>query len=257
MGMADEATNTCMACSAEFNAIIRKHHCRHCGQIFCNACTSTVCGNRVCQSCAVVLGSMGEGLANLSASSPEGADTQCVLLNGMLNTVFAKQFEVLIALAVPKMREYRSKLRPWKQFAVVQKPELSWNAQMQSHIERNLQHFEANYVAILALMLILIVLSHPVRIIAVTILALSWSSYVGRGGLDPNWLPKVGGVELPSSHRLLIGCAASVAFMFLVDGEALLAMGGLSALAMLCHAVASPGPTLAAAAAATISMDVI
>ncbi|KAI4374908.1 hypothetical protein MLD38_012845 [Melastoma candidum] len=35
----DEAVNKCTACGADFNAFIRKHHCRNCGDIFCDKCT--------------------------------------------------------------------------------------------------------------------------------------------------------------------------------------------------------------------------
>ncbi|XP_027075181.1 protein FREE1-like [Coffea arabica] len=35
----DEAVNKCTACSSIFNAFNRKHHCRNCGDIFCDKCT--------------------------------------------------------------------------------------------------------------------------------------------------------------------------------------------------------------------------
>lgn len=36
----DEVQNCCTACRTEFNLINRRHHCRLCGKIFCNQCTS-------------------------------------------------------------------------------------------------------------------------------------------------------------------------------------------------------------------------
>ncbi|KAF5191227.1 Free1 [Thalictrum thalictroides] len=36
----DEAVNKCTACGAEFGAFVRRHHCRNCGDIFCDKCTS-------------------------------------------------------------------------------------------------------------------------------------------------------------------------------------------------------------------------
>ncbi|XP_062229881.1 protein FREE1-like [Phragmites australis] len=35
----DEAVRKCTACAADFNAFNRRHHCRNCGDIFCDKCT--------------------------------------------------------------------------------------------------------------------------------------------------------------------------------------------------------------------------
>ncbi|XP_073141212.1 protein FREE1-like [Henckelia pumila] len=35
----DEAVTKCTACGSDFNAFVRKHHCRNCGDIFCDKCT--------------------------------------------------------------------------------------------------------------------------------------------------------------------------------------------------------------------------
>ncbi|KAK4583906.1 hypothetical protein RGQ29_021861 [Quercus rubra] len=35
----DDAVNKCSACSLSFGAFVRKHHCRNCGDIFCDMCT--------------------------------------------------------------------------------------------------------------------------------------------------------------------------------------------------------------------------
>lgn len=36
----DELVSVCTLCSLQFTFIRRKHHCRNCGQIFCNNCSS-------------------------------------------------------------------------------------------------------------------------------------------------------------------------------------------------------------------------
>jgi hypothetical protein len=34
-----EIVNNCEACQASFGVFRRKHHCRHCGHVFCDSCT--------------------------------------------------------------------------------------------------------------------------------------------------------------------------------------------------------------------------
>lgn len=36
---ADEASKSCKTCGFEFGLVIRRHHCRHCGKVFCHGCT--------------------------------------------------------------------------------------------------------------------------------------------------------------------------------------------------------------------------
>mmetsp|Transcript_44938 Transcript_44938/g.119582 ORF Transcript_44938/g.119582 Transcript_44938/m.119582 type:complete len:101 (+) Transcript_44938:3-305(+) len=58
-----EATN-CTKCKVAFSLFLRKHHCRHCGKIFCEDCSSKQCTIpqyeitkpvRVCDECFVVI----------------------------------------------------------------------------------------------------------------------------------------------------------------------------------------------------------
>lgn len=54
----DSVVTTCPTCSKEFSLTLRKHHCRHCGQIFCSDCSSRTAAvpsckkpARVCDPC--------------------------------------------------------------------------------------------------------------------------------------------------------------------------------------------------------------
>jgi growth factor-regulated tyrosine kinase substrate len=58
--MSDNETKTCMRCNEPFTATIRRHHCRYCGKLFCNACCSNMMSlpqlgyeeqQRVCDNC--------------------------------------------------------------------------------------------------------------------------------------------------------------------------------------------------------------
>ncbi|KOC63973.1 RUN and FYVE domain-containing protein 2, partial [Habropoda laboriosa] len=58
----DRLVTHCKSCNREFNITRRKHHCRHCGKIFCNGCSdnsmplpNSTKPVRVCDECYVFL----------------------------------------------------------------------------------------------------------------------------------------------------------------------------------------------------------
>ncbi|CAG9823724.1 unnamed protein product [Phaedon cochleariae] len=58
----DNTVSNCSACSKEFNLTRRRHHCRNCGEIFCNTCSdntmalpSSAKPVRVCDDCHLLL----------------------------------------------------------------------------------------------------------------------------------------------------------------------------------------------------------
>ena len=58
---ADEDAPCCTSCEAVFGLLVRRHHCRNCGRVYCSSCTSSAvvagCGPvpvRVCRDCFVV-----------------------------------------------------------------------------------------------------------------------------------------------------------------------------------------------------------
>uniref|UniRef100_A0A7E4UN34 FYVE-type domain-containing protein n=1 Tax=Panagrellus redivivus TaxID=6233 RepID=A0A7E4UN34_PANRE len=61
----DSDVSHCLSCNAEFTVTFRKHHCRRCGQIFCDQCSSQRINLpshakqvRVCQPCHKLLGTL-------------------------------------------------------------------------------------------------------------------------------------------------------------------------------------------------------
>jgi hypothetical protein len=58
--MPDESARTCIGCGQAFGWFVRRHHCRFCGRIFCNNCSSRRCdgtkyglgtNDRICEQC--------------------------------------------------------------------------------------------------------------------------------------------------------------------------------------------------------------
>lgn len=75
----DEAVTKCTACATDFGAFVRRHHCRNCGDIFCDKCTHgrialTAEENaqpvRVCDRC---LAEVTQRLSNAKESSSKPA----------------------------------------------------------------------------------------------------------------------------------------------------------------------------------------
>ena len=72
----DEEASRCFAttCQQEFDWYNRRHHCRHCGRVFCHNCTSTQLllpaefltrnPQRVCSACALILTPLQQQLTN-------------------------------------------------------------------------------------------------------------------------------------------------------------------------------------------------
>jgi hypothetical protein len=40
----DEMANECSLCGLRFGLFVRKHHCRKCGEIYCNSCCTVQTG---------------------------------------------------------------------------------------------------------------------------------------------------------------------------------------------------------------------
>jgi len=68
----DDAVRTCTACDSSFGLMKRKHHCRRCGHVFCDKCSSNTAilppsfglgqnAQRVCDGCYQLLQQGGEG----------------------------------------------------------------------------------------------------------------------------------------------------------------------------------------------------
>lgn len=150
------------------------------------------------------------------------------------------QLKELLAVAQPFVQAHIiSALRPWRAFCVVRRPEPG--SSLHARVEQNLAHFQANYMVIGLTSLIIFLISHPAHCIVGILTAAAWAVYVQKGGLEPSWKPKVGGVELASSHRLMILSACSIGLLFIVAGQLMLELLGLTAVFTLGHAALHPG----------------
>lgn len=94
----DEASDKCMKCEAPFSFLLRRHHCRECGDIICNNCSSHMTipfrsqlPQRVCQECCKdVCSSMGGAVvlgALMMTKPPSDFSKGGISLKGLLQFV--------------------------------------------------------------------------------------------------------------------------------------------------------------------------
>lgn len=116
----DSAANACMLCGVRFHPIMcSRHHCRFCGGVFCNGCTTgrslmppkfmTSEPQRVCDVCGVRLESIQPQLMNqISRASqlPTRDVTDLSTLRSWLNFPWAHTMEYEIYKAANSLRSY-------------------------------------------------------------------------------------------------------------------------------------------------------
>ncbi|XP_065674340.1 early endosome antigen 1 isoform X6 [Hydra vulgaris] len=79
----DSFVTSCKKCNKQFNLTTRKHHCRHCGMVFCGTCSqysAVIASNknpvRVCETCSIELGDIrGTNVRRISSSSINSAQS--------------------------------------------------------------------------------------------------------------------------------------------------------------------------------------
>eukprot|EP00927_Polykrikos_kofoidii_P039212 TRINITY_DN33641_c0_g1_i1.p1 TRINITY_DN33641_c0_g1~~TRINITY_DN33641_c0_g1_i1.p1 ORF type:complete len:213 (+),score=46.55 TRINITY_DN33641_c0_g1_i1:224-862(+) len=161
-----------------------------------------------------------------------------------------QQVDSVMTMCGPYMKSHFSPLRPWNEFFFAVSLDASFDIHdLQVRVEANLSYFQANYLSVAAVIFGVALLVHPAWLWAVSLVAGGWAVYVSNGGLDPAWKPQVGGIQLMSSHRLMILYIGSLTFLFLTFGEALLVLVGAVAMLTFAHAGLHAGAGVAAVAA--------
>lgn len=149
-----------------------------------------------------------------------------------------EQFSLLVARSPPFVQSYVATIRPWLEFFQFKLPDDG--DEVKKRLEQNLLQYCANYLLILLVFLIIMLFSHPNRLMSTIFVLAAWAVYARAGGLDPNWRPTVRGVDLGSSHRLMVMSASSVCFLFFVAGDLVLMLIGMSAMIAMAHAAMHP-----------------
>lgn len=162
--------------------------------------------------------------------------------------VLKTNVDTFCTMTAPHAQVYASRMRPWAEFIILDIPDVA-GLEVQHNVEENISYFAANYLAIMAVLMVIMIIAHPTYLISVAFLVAVWGVYVAKGGLDPAWKPTIRGVEMTSSHRLMVLYAGTLATIFVVIGETLLVFVGAAASLMVMHAALHPSSSRVQAAA--------
>jgi SH3 domain-containing YSC84-like protein 1 len=97
--MPDEETDSCTKCKVDFDWFVRRHHCRHCGVIFCDKCSRQRCllpasfrqrdPQRVCESCFEALAPHQESSTGVIANHQKVNSLDLISNRRYMNLPFA------------------------------------------------------------------------------------------------------------------------------------------------------------------------
>merc|ERR550532_556595 len=111
---------------------------------------------------------------------------------------------------------YLMKLRPWREFLQLSKPE----GDLKRRLEVNLTHFQINYAAIFLVQMIIAIITNPRCLIVICVLALVWMAFLKKND-DPKWEVNVGGISLGKTQRWMALSAITAVVFLCVLGQVL------------------------------------
>ncbi|XP_054721227.1 FYVE and coiled-coil domain-containing protein 1-like [Uloborus diversus] len=111
--MNNHETNSCLGCKSYFSFMLRKHHCRHCGRIFCYSCSNNWLFSassskqvRVCNECYKLYLEMkndaqrGSDVPQIEDDSEDEARIQDVFFNPVCSSSFNSDEQLSIAESI-------------------------------------------------------------------------------------------------------------------------------------------------------------
>lgn len=125
-------------------------------------------------------------------------------------------------------------VRPWATFFKLRRPDLSM-------VKVNLQYFRANYTLFFAFWLFVGIVQHTSYVFVMGLVVCGWAAFVAKDMADPDWHPRLAGMELSPSHRWALLAVSSLTILLVVAGELLFTVIGFTTVLSVCHAAAHPG----------------
>lgn len=137
----------------------------------------------------------------------------------------------------PRVDSICASLRPWREFAILAKPE----GDIMNRLQVNLRYYKSNYaVGFLSLSVGTVALS-PSSLIAVAFLLMIWMKFLDRDE-DPEWRVRVRGYELGRPQQWLVLQTLSGVVLLFAVGPHFLHAALVACFFALSHAVMHPSP---------------
>uniref|UniRef100_A0A7S1AIB9 PRA1 family protein n=1 Tax=Noctiluca scintillans TaxID=2966 RepID=A0A7S1AIB9_NOCSC len=134
-----------------------------------------------------------------------------------------------------KYGHYLAKMRPWRDFVRISKPE----GDLKKRLESNLSYFLVNYSIVMVFLTVASIVANPKCVTVIGVLALVWVGFM-RKNEDPTWEVNVGGVALGKSQRSIILGVITAIVMISVVGQVLFSALFVCAIFVVIHGVLHP-----------------
>jgi hypothetical protein len=136
-----------------------------------------------------------------------------------------------------KYGHYLAKLRPWREFCWLSKPE----GDMKRRLEVNLTHYQINYAVLFLIQMVLAIVMHPKSLIVICVLVLIWIAFLKKND-DPDWQVQVGGMDLGKTQRWMVLVALTAIVLLTVVGQLFFSTAFFASLLVLAHGFLHPVP---------------
>lgn len=176
--------------------------------------------------------SMAHALSDISLDDVAGA------MDGQKPLGKVEEMQKALEPYQKKAGHYLSKMRPWREFLWLSKPQ---EGEATKRLERNLTHFQINYAVIFLLQMVFSIVMNPHCLVVISVLALVWMSFLKKND-DPNWEVVVGGVPLGKTQRWMALGTVTAVVLLCVVGQIFFSAAFFSAILVLVHGVMHPVP---------------
>jgi hypothetical protein len=136
-----------------------------------------------------------------------------------------------------KYGHYLSKMRPWREFLVVSKPE----GDIKKRLETNLTHYQINYAVVFLIQMIIAIVTNPHCLVVMCVLGLVWMGFLKKND-DPNWEVNIGGMSLGKTQRWMVLSTITAIVLLCVVGQILFSAAFFCAVLVVIHGIVHPAP---------------
>mmetsp|Transcript_61097 Transcript_61097/g.137676 ORF Transcript_61097/g.137676 Transcript_61097/m.137676 type:complete len:202 (+) Transcript_61097:85-690(+) len=177
--------------------------------------------------------------AGITAALPEGVKGTMDGDKPPMNQV--EEIQKALEPYSKKYGHYLSKMRPWREFIRLSKPE----GDIKRRLEVNLTHYQINYAIIFLIQMVTAIVMNPQCLIVICVLALVWMAFLKKND-DPSWEVSIAGMPLGKSQRWMALTGITAIVLLCVVGQVFFSAAFFCAMLVVVHGILHPVPDEAA-----------